>query len=502
MRYLSPSTRVCTERMSVNGGSTATSTASKSSSVSEKASFCTRAIASRWLRFIFQLPAISGVRAMCAQSSKASRPGSSCPRGTRGWRRPRSRCGRTRVSSKPSCATAAAESPPPTTVRPPQRSPRSAPGRRRGCPRRRAPSRRRPSGRSRRRCARRRSSRRTACRSPGPMSSPQPVGRDRVDARRLRGRRRRRTSVAATMSTGSTISTPFVAACVEVAADRVDLVLLEQALADLVALSLEEGEDHAAADEEPVDRVEQVVDDAELVGDLGAAQDDDVRALRVAGELAQDLDLALHQLAGRVRQPLAARRRRWRACGARRRSRRRRRRRPASASCVGERAALGVVLARPRPALKRRFSSSATSPSPSAATAACALSPTVSVGELRPAGRAPRPAARRPARGCTSRPACPFGRPRCAHDDDARAAVGEVRDGRRAGPDPAVVGDRRAVERDVEVGADEDPLARAGPPGRRRSSRRLRLRGTSRRARPGRRGGWSSPTRCRTSRRP
>src|SRR5215203_1831547 len=64
MRYLSPSTSVCTERMSVNGGSTTTSTASWSSSVSEKASFWTSASASRWLRFIFQLPAISGVRAM------------------------------------------------------------------------------------------------------------------------------------------------------------------------------------------------------------------------------------------------------------------------------------------------------------------------------------------------------------------------------------------------------------------------------------------------------
>src|SRR5690606_26927254 len=64
MRSLSPSTRVCTERMSVNGGRTATSTRSKSSSVNEKASFCTTAMASRWLRFIFQLPAINGRRVL------------------------------------------------------------------------------------------------------------------------------------------------------------------------------------------------------------------------------------------------------------------------------------------------------------------------------------------------------------------------------------------------------------------------------------------------------
>src|SRR4051794_29496700 len=72
MRYLSPSTSVCTERIEVYDGSTATSTASRSLSVSEKASFCTRAMASRWLRFIFQLPAISGVRAMsCLQCRQA-----------------------------------------------------------------------------------------------------------------------------------------------------------------------------------------------------------------------------------------------------------------------------------------------------------------------------------------------------------------------------------------------------------------------------------------------
>ena len=46
----------------MNGGSTATSTLSKYLSGSEKAIFCTSAIASKWLRFIFQLPAISGLR--------------------------------------------------------------------------------------------------------------------------------------------------------------------------------------------------------------------------------------------------------------------------------------------------------------------------------------------------------------------------------------------------------------------------------------------------------
>ena len=53
---------VCTTRRSTNGGSTATSTVWNSSSFRLNASFCTSAIASRWLRFIFQLPAISGLR--------------------------------------------------------------------------------------------------------------------------------------------------------------------------------------------------------------------------------------------------------------------------------------------------------------------------------------------------------------------------------------------------------------------------------------------------------
>src|SRR5436305_15334973 len=61
-RSLSPSTRVCTLRRSVNGGMTATSTLSKYLSGNENAIFCTSAMASKWLRFIFQLPAISALR--------------------------------------------------------------------------------------------------------------------------------------------------------------------------------------------------------------------------------------------------------------------------------------------------------------------------------------------------------------------------------------------------------------------------------------------------------
>ena len=90
----------------------------------------------------------------------------------------------------------------------------------------------------------------------------------------------------------------------EVVAAGVELVVLEQALADLVALGLEEGEHHAAADQQLVGLAEQVVDDAELVGDLRAAEHHDVRALRVDGQPAQHVDLGRDQAAHGVREPL------------------------------------------------------------------------------------------------------------------------------------------------------------------------------------------------------
>src|SRR3954451_18447830 len=55
---------------------TTTSTASVSFSRRSKAIFCTRAMASRWCRFIFQLPATSGRR--------PGRPGDVMPRATSG----------------------------------------------------------------------------------------------------------------------------------------------------------------------------------------------------------------------------------------------------------------------------------------------------------------------------------------------------------------------------------------------------------------------------------
>ncbi len=71
-----------------------------------------------------------------------------------------------------------------------------------------------------------------------------------------------------------------------------------------MALRREEGEQHAAADEQTVDPRQQVRDDAELVGHLGAAEHDRVRALRVLGEAVQHVELGLDQQSRRGRQDL------------------------------------------------------------------------------------------------------------------------------------------------------------------------------------------------------
>src|SRR5690554_166683 len=87
----SAATSVWTDRRSVNGGNTATSTWVKSclASFRLQASFCTNAIDCRWSRFIFQLPAIKGTRPPPVVVMLANREppvqGGACPRGTRGW---------------------------------------------------------------------------------------------------------------------------------------------------------------------------------------------------------------------------------------------------------------------------------------------------------------------------------------------------------------------------------------------------------------------------------
>ena len=86
-----------------------------------------------------------------------------------------------------------------------------------------------------------------------------------------------------------------------------------------------------------------------------------------------------------------------------------------------------------------------------------------------------------------------------AHGDVRRAAVEQSPQRRQRRADPRVVGDPPVLERDVQVGADEDALAGdVRLTNRARPVHRLRERA----CRSGRRAGTSSPTRCRTSRTP
>ena len=77
----------------------------------------------------------------------------------------------------------------------------------------------------------------------------------------------------------------------------VDLGVIAQALADLIALRLDEGVGHAAADDQGVHLLQQVGDDVQLVGDLGAAQDGGEGTDRIVDGVAQVADLLLHQVA-------------------------------------------------------------------------------------------------------------------------------------------------------------------------------------------------------------
>ena len=88
----------------------------------------------------------------------------------------------------------------------------------------------------------------------------------------------------------------------DVALDGFDLILFQQGGADLEALGLEEGVDHAAADDQTVGLVKQVLDYAEFVGNLGTAKHDGQRALRFDGGAGQSLDFLLDQQAGGCRQ--------------------------------------------------------------------------------------------------------------------------------------------------------------------------------------------------------
>ena len=77
-----------------------------------------------------------------------------------------------------------------------------------------------------------------------------------------------------------------------------DAVWFGQGRADRLALREQKGVGHAAADDQHIHLVEQTIDDLDLVGDLGPADDRDERALGVVQQLAERADLAVDEIAG------------------------------------------------------------------------------------------------------------------------------------------------------------------------------------------------------------
>ena len=82
----------------------------------------------------------------------------------------------------------------------------------------------------------------------------------------------------------------------------VQSVFFQKRLADLLALSLQEGIGHTAADDDGVGLLEEVIDDSNLVGDFCAAKDSDKGALRVVQGFAHDAQFLVDQQAGIGRQ--------------------------------------------------------------------------------------------------------------------------------------------------------------------------------------------------------
>ena len=216
------------------------------------------------------------------QRSRTAMPGSSLPSRYSRLAPPPVEMWPNAASSKPSLRTAAAESPPPTTVRPVDLGQRLGDGA--GAVGERVDledaHRAVPEHRPARRRARPRTPRPTRARCRGPRLSAG-ISDAGDDPRLGLAVARRELGVDHDVGRQHDLDAGLARPARGSRGRPVELVLLEQALADLVALGREEGEHHAAADQQLVGLGQQVVDHAELVGDLRAAEHDDVRALRV-----------------------------------------------------------------------------------------------------------------------------------------------------------------------------------------------------------------------------
>lgn len=85
-------------------------------------------------------------------------------------------------------------------------------------------------------------------------------------------------------------------------ASALDPVLFLEGLTDGQALSQEESVGHTATDDQGVSRVDEVIENADLGGNLGTADDGDEGALGLGEDAGQRVDLLLEQEAGDGRQ--------------------------------------------------------------------------------------------------------------------------------------------------------------------------------------------------------
>ena len=85
-------------------------------------------------------------------------------------------------------------------------------------------------------------------------------------------------------------------------ASALDPVLFLEGLTNGQALSQEEGVSHTATDDQGVSGVDEMIEDADLGGNLGTADDGDEGALGIGEDTGQRVDLLLEQEAGDGRQ--------------------------------------------------------------------------------------------------------------------------------------------------------------------------------------------------------
>ncbi len=215
---------------------------------------------------------------------------------------------------------------------------------------------------------------------------------------------------------------------VEDAPARVDLIGLEQRVADALALGGEEREAHRPTDHERVDHTQQRFDDAELVGDLGASEHGHERPLRDC-------------CAGRAAPRLL-----WRAAD------------PSPTGSVrgGPTIEAWARCDAPKASLTYRSMPSTSSRHELGAVALLTgIEPEV-LHQLDTGSQLGKPLANGLDR--VLRIGLPLGTAEVAGAHHRRAALGSHDRGQR-GTDPEVVGDLSVVDRDVEVGAHEHPLA-------------------------------------------